>query len=125
MTVTRETAESVLTLPAGGIITVAELVGIGAAVLDAVCNVEMLGHASPAATLDYLGREAGWSCADIVTDFVAWTSGRTNMRPGCEERLREYVSTTGWYRATLEHKAKPILAALEARGVSLTGEVDA
>lgn len=57
-------------------------------------NKALLGDAVQAiiancAMLDYSHAEPGTHAA-FVEDFVAWTSGRRHMAPGCEDRLREW-----------------------------------
>ncbi len=69
---------------------------IGEAVLKWMNAVTQLGHESPASTLDYTTNAASLDLGSlIVRDFVAWTSGRVEMAPGCQERMREIVADSG------------------------------
>ena len=61
----------------------------GNSLMGWIASTVQLGHASPGSTLDYIHPEP-WSSHAFVADFVAWTSGRKQTRPGCEERLREW-----------------------------------
>lgn len=74
-----------------------DLMAIGMVMLNIVASVQQHGHASPASTLDYLsgldlldGNES--AAGHIVRDFIAWTCGRTDMSPGCDERLKAYIA---------------------------------
>jgi hypothetical protein len=73
-----------------------EVLELGAALLSWMLTVERLGHASPASVLDYTGNTDMFDSPSplIVRDFVAWTSGRKDVVPGCEERLRSLVAAT-------------------------------
>lgn len=70
-----------------------EVIELGAALLSWMLTVQRLGHASPASVLDYTKNAALFDTPSplIVRDFVAWTSGRKDAAPGCEERLRGLV----------------------------------
>ena len=61
----------------------------GDALAGWISTTALLGHTSPAGALDYLHPQPGTAQA-FVADFVAWTSGRKDMAPGCEVRLREW-----------------------------------
>ena len=78
-----------------------DLMAIGATLLNVVVTVRQLQHASPASSLDYmtsLDSDAG----HIVRDFIAWTSGRKGLAPGCEDRLIGYVDQSGWTRHRMD-----------------------
>jgi len=79
-----------------------DLMAIGMVLLNVVVAVERAGHASPASTLDYLsgldlldGNES--AAGHIVRDFIAWTCGRKDMAPGCDERLKTFTHASGWH----------------------------
>ena len=59
----------------------------GSALEGWIAATAQLMHASPGSTLDYMHPQPG-SAGAFVQDFVAWTSGRGDMSPGCEDRLR-------------------------------------
>lgn len=61
----------------------------GQALANAVVTTVVLGQSSPAALLDYAHPAEG-SEAAFVLDFIAWSSGRKSLTPGCEARLREW-----------------------------------
>lgn len=76
---------------------------LGEAVLRMSTATAQLGHASPGSTLDYLPHVITGSVpVDYIHDFVAWTSGRKHLRPGCEERIREELVVSGLYRTFTE-----------------------
>lgn len=62
----------------------------GMALQNWLDTTQLLGHTTPAGSLDYVHPEEG-SAGAFVKDFVAWTSGRRHLAPGCEERLREFA----------------------------------
>ena len=61
----------------------------GLALSNWIASTVLLGHASPGSTLDYVHVEPGTDAA-FLKDFVAWTSGRKTLAPGCDDRLREW-----------------------------------
>jgi hypothetical protein len=76
-----------------------DLAGMGVVLLNSVATVCQMGHSSPGSTLDY------WPYSDDsirpirnVHDFIVWTSGRNNLSPGAEDRLREDTVSSGWQR---------------------------
>lgn len=70
-----------------------EVYGIGSAVVRTLGAVCRLGHSSPASLLDYLTDPGVLdTSALIVRDLVAWTAGRGDLVPGCEDRLRGLVA---------------------------------
>lgn len=93
--------------------TTTDLALLGAALWSWVAAVNRLGHANPGSTLDYttgLTEDLDASAADwIVRDFVAWTSGRKHLVPGCEERLRSYVVRCGWQDRAVGEMATALL----------------
>ena len=69
-----------------------EVFMLGQALVNWIGLVGRLGHASPASTLDYTTNPEAMTLGTLVLrDFVAWTSGRTDLVEGCEERLREWA----------------------------------
>lgn len=62
----------------------------GMALENAIATTCALGHSSPGGLLDYTKHRGDHSAEDFVRDFIAWTSGRKRLAPGCEERLREF-----------------------------------
>lgn len=78
---------------------------LGEALLNAVGTCILLGHASPAnSVIDYTTTPDGDSHVSkhILRDLLAWQSGRRNAVPGCEERLRGWV-TTDWLPKQMAH----------------------
>lgn len=61
----------------------------GSALEAWIATTALLGHTRPGHSLEYIHTEE-WSAMAFVRDFVAWTSGRTSLAPGCEQRLREW-----------------------------------
>lgn len=56
-----------------------------------------LGHSSPGMALDYTKRDEAMGLPGLIMrDFVAWTSGRTHLVEGAEERLRELFATSNF-----------------------------
>jgi hypothetical protein len=81
--------------------TALELYLLGQAVVTWVSVVAQLGHSSPADSLDYVrGNGNPWD--EYLRDFIAWTSNREHLSPGCEERLRQDNELTGWHRHRME-----------------------
>lgn len=78
---------------------------LGATLISAIGVTFRHGHASPASTLDYVPDDFESGAANIVYDFVAWTSGRRDMRPGCVDRLRQLVEDLDWEGAAVEAAA--------------------
>ena len=77
--------------------TAAEVLLLGEAVLNWINATATLGHASPGNTLDYVPlSRCNLIGEQVLRDFVAWTSGRTDLAPGCDERLRELIRDSGW-----------------------------
>lgn len=97
---------------------VTDLALIGAALWSWVAAVNRHGHASPASTLDYTtcvpGDLDASAATFIVRDFVAWTSGRKHLAPGCEERLRSYVVRCGWQDQAESAMAEAVLGGVMA-----------
>jgi len=86
-------------------ITLADLAAIGLALMNKIGSVAILGWASPGNSLDYASPSDN-PHAQIVQDFTAWTSGRKSLAPGCEERLRAFIDTTGWTRHQAAESSK-------------------
>lgn len=78
-------------------LTAYEIHEIGVSLVSWVHVVETLGHTSPASSLDYIASGTTGISGEIVRDFVAWTSGRTNMAPGCADRLRTLLTEAEWH----------------------------
>lgn len=76
--------------------TVLDIYLVGEAVLNTINIVHTLGHTSPASTLEYTAGATPHTA--IVRDFVAWTSGRKQLAPDCEENLRTLNQDSGWHR---------------------------
>lgn len=70
---------------------------IGAALLNNIGSVETMGWSSPKSSLDYT-EDAGDVHTRIVRDFIVWSSGRKSFSPDAEERLRNFVKSTGWQK---------------------------
>lgn len=88
-----------------------EVFMVGEAVFNWLTAVTRLGHTSPGATLDYATHAAELGIGVlIVRDFVAWTSGRVDKVPGCEERLRELAQNADLDGAAAK-KVSALLAA--------------
>jgi hypothetical protein len=90
-----------------------DLKAIGATVLNIVAAVQQLGHTSPASTLNYMtwvdaldGEESAASY--ILRDFIAWTCGRKEMSPGCDDRLKAYVNQSGWAQRSSDSVAREL-----------------
>ena len=84
-----------------------DLMAIGTTLLNIVATVQRHGHASPGSTLDYMtgldlldGEES--AAGHILRDFIAWTSGRKALSPGCDDRLKAYVNQSGWAQQALD-----------------------
>jgi hypothetical protein len=96
----------------------AEVFGIGESLLSWMSAVTRLGHSSPASTLDYT--KDPWNVDSpfplIVRDFVAWTSGREELAPGCEERLRSLVECADLDRHASSSIGKRLLLAANPPG---------
>lgn len=86
---------------------------IGAQVLNNVGSVMALGWTSPASSLDYTHHREDDFTQNIVRDYIAWTSGRKAKNPGAEERLRSYVTESGWHRHQFTQMAANIMPAEE------------
>lgn len=80
----------------------ADLVSIGAAVLNHVGVTMALGHTGPAESLSYLHSMSsdGPAGPAIVRDLVQWSAKRGDWHEA-EHRLRRYVEGTGWQRDQL------------------------
>lgn len=80
-----------------------EIFQLGEAVINAAVTVAQLGHSSPASVLDYLPSGlVGSAPHDFLYDFIAWTSGRKHLRPGCEDRIRNEIREGGWQQLAAE-----------------------
>lgn len=91
--------------------TDADLMLIGAAVLNSVTATLRLGHSTPGMTLDYMtwvdALEGSDSAAPaIVRDFVTWTSGRNHLNPGAKDRLERFVTESGWSDCAVANVAR-------------------
>lgn len=84
---------------------------IGAQVLSNVGSVMALGWTSPSSSLDYTHHRDDNIAQNIVRDYIAWTSGRKAKNPGAEERLRAYVTSSGWQRHQFAQMAESIMPA--------------
>lgn len=70
-----------------------EVFALGDALLSWMGTVARLGHSSPGSVLDYT--KGGFTTnlfAYVIRDFVAWTSGRVDLVPDCEDRIRQYIA---------------------------------
>jgi len=74
----------------------------GTALANWITTTALLGHASPGSTLDYVHVEPG-TYAAFLKDFVAWTSGRKELAPGCDTRLREWGAAAIGKPGTFRH----------------------
>ena len=72
----------------------------GEALQTWIATTTLLGHTRPGHTLEYVHVEE-WTAMAFVRDFVAWTSGRKSLAPGCEERLREWGMVEARERMTV------------------------
>ena len=89
-------------------LTNGEVFEVGQAFFGWLSAVARIGHDSPGSTLDYTV-DPKWETPApfIMRDFVAWTSGRKHLAPGCEERLRglieaaelDLAASANWQRA--------------------------
>lgn len=83
-------------------VTAAEVFMVGYYLLNHVGTCHQLGHATPAETLDYaptvIDRNRSYP---IVMDYTAWVGRREKLRPGSEDRLRDFIVESGWQRAQL------------------------
>jgi hypothetical protein len=69
-----------------------EVFMLGEALLVWLGTCIRLGHASPGSTLDYTTSPEHLSLGGlIVRDVIAWTSGRVELAPGCEQRVRDLM----------------------------------
>lgn len=82
----------------------ADLMQLGQAFLTATASTVILGHKSPAGTLDYT-TDTPHLWTRFPRDFIAWTSGRTSLAPGCDERLTSFMTESGWMRHSLSGAA--------------------
>jgi hypothetical protein len=82
-------------------ITMEDLTLIGAALLNSIGTTALLGHKSPAGTLDYSTGGSMWH-SQLVRDVIAWSSGHVNKAPGCRERLLHLMHDGGWLRRQME-----------------------
>lgn len=80
-----------------------DLLLIGTVLLNSIGTTLTLGHTRPGNTLDYTRPhdESDHISLHIVRDFIAWTSGRVSLAPGCEERQRAWIAEN-WHRHQLE-----------------------
>lgn len=62
----------------------------GEALTAWIAATALFGHTRPGNTLEYMPTPEPWTTKSFIRDFVAWTSGREAMAPGCAERLREW-----------------------------------
>lgn len=74
---------------------------VGEALLNWIAGSMTLGFSQPGNMLDYVHGHTGSIGRDLVTDFVAWCSGRQGYVPGCEERITE-MWNSGWIRRANE-----------------------
>jgi len=65
-----------------------------------IAATALLGHTKPGHTLEYMPTAEAWSAGAFIRDFVAWTSGRENLAPGCADRLREWGMVESGLRMT-------------------------
>lgn len=72
-----------------------EVYAIGQTLLNTINSVVVLGWSSPGSSLDYT-HDNGTVGNDLVRDFIAWTSGRKALAPGCEDKLRQHIIDSGW-----------------------------
>lgn len=89
-----------------------EIFMLGEALLSWVSTIKRLGHTNPSALLDYT-HPTGVIWHDILRDFVAWTSGRTNLAPGCADRLRDHAADSGWDDFVTRRMVEALRPALE------------
>lgn len=88
-------------------VTYGDLVLIGASLLSTITSVAVHGWASPGSMLDYSHQPSDPHSA-IVRDFVAWTSHRRVLADGCEDRLRDFVDSSGWTAHALNQMANQL-----------------
>lgn len=82
--------------------TAAEVFMVGCYLLNHVGTCQQLGHATPAETLDYVPPVVDRTRSyPIVMDYTAWVGRRQQLRPGAEDRLRDFIVESGWQRAQL------------------------
>ena len=79
-----------VTLTRGQLFDLAIAAERGQALAGWIAATSLVGHSRPGNTLDYMPAAEPGSGDAFVRDFVAWTSGRFDYAPGCEDRLREY-----------------------------------
>lgn len=86
---------------------VLEVYLLGEQLLNWINVTSTLGHTTPGHSLEYIP-PSGEIWRDMLRDFVAWTSGRKGLAPGCDDRLLSHIADSGWSRLAAERMSEQL-----------------